>query len=87
MRIVNFALRFVIWLIETESTRSSEYGSHCNELARVGKPYILKFIVAASLAIAIVSLLFRCNETFSRHSERSLLCDILMCDINIEMLC
>ena len=38
LRIVNFSLRFVIWLIEIESTHCSEYGSRYNELARVGKP-------------------------------------------------
>ena len=38
LRIVNFALRVVIWLIDTGSTRCSEYGSHCNELPRVGEP-------------------------------------------------
>ena len=48
---------------------------------------MLKSVTAASLAITTVSLLFRCSKTFSRHSERSLLCDILMCDINVEMLC
>ena len=35
--------------------------------------------------VATVSLLFRCSETFSHHSERSLLCDILMSDINVDM--
>ena len=48
---------------------------------------MLKFVAAASLAIATASLLFRCSETFSRHSERSLLCDIVTCDINVEILC
>ena len=38
LRIVKFALRFVIWLIETGNAHYSEYGSHCNELAWVGKP-------------------------------------------------
>ena len=41
---------------------------------------MLKFVIAASL-------LFRCSETFSCHSKRSLLCDILMSNINVEMLC
>ena len=41
---------------------------------------MLKFVTAASL-------LFRCSETFSHHNERSLLCDILIGDINVEMLC
>ena len=53
----------------------------------VGKPQMLKFVTIASLAVATTSLLFRCIETFSCHSERSLFCDILMYDINIEMLC
>ena len=48
---------------------------------------MLKFVAVASLAVATGSLLFRCSETFSHYSERSLLCDILMCDINVEMLC
>ena len=87
LRIVNFALRFVIWLIETGSTHCSEYGSHYNKLAQVEKPQILKFVVAASLVVTTTSLLFRCSETFSCHNERPLLCDILMCDINVEMLC
>ena len=86
LRIVNFSLRFVIWLIETGSIRCSEYSSHCNELARVGKPQMLKFVAATSFSVTIVCLLFRCSETFPHHSERSLLCDILMCDINMEML-
>ena len=37
--------------------------------------------------VAVASLLFRCSETFSHHDERSLLCDILMGDINVETLC
>ena len=37
--------------------------------------------------VAVASLLFRCNETFSRHGERSLLWHIEMCDINVEILC
>ena len=45
------------------------------------------FIAAVSLVIATASLLFRCSKTFSRHDEMSLLCDIVMCDINVEMLC
>ena len=80
LRIINFILRFVIWLIETRSTSCSEYGSHCNELAQVGKPQMLMFVAA-------MSLLFCFSETFSHHGERSLLCDILMCDINVEILC
>ena len=39
-----------------------------------------------SLAIITTSLLFHCSDTFSRHGERSLLCDILMGNINVEML-
>ena len=27
------------------------------------------------------------QQDFSRHGERSLLCDIMMCDINVEILC
>ena len=87
LRIVNFTLRFVIQLIEIGSTRCSEYGSHCNELARVGKPQILKFVAAASLAVVTASLLFHYSDNFSRHSEKSLLCYILMGDINVQMLC
>ena len=48
---------------------------------------MLKFVVAASLAIASASFLFSCNETFSHHGERSLLCVILMGDTNVEILC
>ena len=48
---------------------------------------MLMFIAAASLAVAIANLLFRCSETFPCHGERSLLCDIVMCDINFDMLC
>ena len=48
---------------------------------------MLKFVAAVSLAVATASLLFHCSETFSCHSERSLLCDILMGDKNVEMLC
>ena len=47
---------------------------------------MLKFVAAVSLAVVTAILLFRCSETFSHHSERSLLCDILLCDINVEML-
>ena len=45
------------------------------------------FVTIVSLVVDIASLLFRCSETFSRNSERSLLCDILMGDINVETLC
>ena len=38
LSMVNFALKFVICLIETRNICCSEYGSRCNELARVGKP-------------------------------------------------
>ena len=48
---------------------------------------MLKFVAVASLAIITTSLLFRCSETFSHHSGRSLLCNILMGFINVELLC
>ena len=37
--------------------------------------------------VATTSLLFHCSETFPCHGERSLLCEILLGDINVEMLC
>ena len=48
---------------------------------------MLMFVAAVSLAVATASLLFHCSETFSHHGERSLLCEILLSDINVEMLC
>ena len=48
---------------------------------------MLKFVTAASLAVATVSLLFCCSKTFLHYGERSLLCEILLGDINVEMLC
>ena len=45
-RIVMYALEYVFWLIETGSTRSSEYDSRCNEQARVSEPLTLRVLAA-----------------------------------------
>ena len=86
LKMVNFSLRLVIWLIETGSTCCSECGSCYNELAQVRKPQILTFITVVSL----VSLQPACYSVgarlFSPQREVTIF-DILMCDINVEMLC
>ena len=85
--IVSWVLVFLLCLAETESTRSSECGFRCNKLARVGKPWLLISTAAASLCVAVASLLFRCSEVVCCHSERSLPCDNLTCNVLVEMLC
>ena len=45
------------------------------------------FTTTTSLDITTARLLFHCNETVSRHSERSLLGDNLMCDLLVKVLC
>ena len=68
---VMHALEDVFRLFEIEGTRCSEYGSRCNELARVGKPKLLRLFTTMSLVVAATSLLFHCSESVSRCSERS----------------
>ena len=48
---------------------------------------MLKFVTAVSLAVATASLLFCYSKTFPHHGERSLVWEILLGDINVEMLC
>ena len=43
-----------VWLFETESTRSSECDSRCNEQARVGEPLTLRVLAAMSGVLATV---------------------------------
>ena len=45
------------------------------------------FTATARLDIATARLLFRCSETVSRCSERSLLGDNLMYDLVVKVLC
>ena len=47
-RIVMYALEYVFWLIETESTCSSECDSRCNEQAWVSEPLMLRVLATAS---------------------------------------
>ena len=48
---------------------------------------MLRFVAATNLAITIVSVEFCYSEQFTRRNEWSLLCDIMMYDVNIKMLC
>ena len=77
----------MLYLAEIETTRCSECGFHCSELVRVGKPWLLMFIAAVSLCVTAASLLFRCSKFVSCHSERSLSCDNLTCNVIVEILC
>ena len=76
---VRWVLNYMLRLAETKNTHFSEYGSHCNELAQVRKPKLLRFLAAASLVVAAVRFLFRRSEFVSHHNERSLLCDNVTC--------
>ena len=42
---------------------------------------------AASLSIPTARLLFRCSEYFSLYNERSLHCEVLICNVIVEILC
>ena len=42
---------------------------------------------AASLSVAIARLLFCCSKYVSRSSERSLLSEVLMYNVTVEILC
>ena len=47
-RIVMYAFEYVLWLIETGSTHSSECDSRCNEQAQVSGPLTLRVLTVAS---------------------------------------
>ena len=77
----------MLYLAKTESTHSNECGSHFNELAQAKKPQLLMLAAAASLSVAAVRFLFRCSEYISHRSERSLHCEVIMCNVIVEILC
>ena len=45
------------------------------------------FAAIANLFVAAARFLFRCNEYVSRRSGRSLDCEVLMCNVIVEILC
>ena len=70
------------------STRCNEIGPRYNGYARVDDSSILRFVTGANLGITIGSVQFSLQRAqFTHRNEWSLLCDIVMYDVNIEMLC
>ena len=74
---------YMRWLVKTVSTRCSEIGFCYNEKAQVDDFSMLRFVVPASLPLAI-GMQFSYNEMCIRCSEWSLPCDNVIYDVYVN---